>query len=198
MKTFSSSSGPRSRASALSPRLVRISKRISHALRHGPGGYGLALDHHGWTAVDALLSGLARRGIPATRDDLVDIRAGADKQRFELSDDGARIRATHGHTVDVEAASLPEAPPDVLYHGTAERNLAAILASGILSMSRRYVHLAVDTESALTVARRHGRPVLLVVDAARLHAAGQPFFRSASGIWLTEAIEPAFFTVAGT
>jgi RNA:NAD 2'-phosphotransferase (TPT1/KptA family) len=37
---------------------VRLSKAMSHALRHDPAAYGLTLDAGGWTPVAALVEGL--------------------------------------------------------------------------------------------------------------------------------------------
>jgi putative RNA 2'-phosphotransferase len=54
------------------------------------------------------------------------------------------------------------------------------------------VHLSRERATALTVGRRHGRPVVLRVDAAALHAAGQPFFVSANGVWLVAAVPPPY------
>lgn len=169
-------------------RRVRVSKLLSLVLRHDPGKAGVELDAAGWTDVDDLLGGLAAIGTPLDRDDLATVMAEGDKPRFELSDDGRRIRARYGHSVDVRPGYDPVAPPEVLYHGTAARNVARILDGGIAPMRRRLVHLSADAESARQVGTRHGRPVVLEVEAARLAADGAEFFQLPGGIWLTAAV----------
>jgi putative RNA 2'-phosphotransferase len=79
-------------------------------------------------------------------------------------------------------------PPPVLFHGTATRFLDSIRRDGLIPGSRRHVHLSADAETATTVGARHGRPAVLRIDAARMHADGHRFFLSANGVWLTDAV----------
>jgi putative RNA 2'-phosphotransferase len=72
---------------------------LSLVLRHKPEEMKLELDDAGWVEVDALLLGFAARGTPLTRKELEDIVRTSDKQRFALSEDGLRIRASQGHSV---------------------------------------------------------------------------------------------------
>jgi putative RNA 2'-phosphotransferase len=50
------------------------------------------------------------------------------------------------------------------------------------------VHLSLDRQAALKVGRRHGKPVVLTVDAAAMHAAGFEFYLSDNGVWLTDHV----------
>ena len=135
------------------------------------------------------VSGPASRSPRAEFDAVV---AGSDKQRFGLDDTGTRVRANQGHSVAVDLQLDPADPPDVLYHGTAERTLPAIMAAGLKPMGRHHVHLSAEVETARRVGARHGRPVVLVVDAAGLLAAGGVFYRSANGVWLVDAVPPQY------
>jgi putative RNA 2'-phosphotransferase len=165
---------------------------LSLVLRHKPHVAGIELDEAGWVAVDALLAGCARAGRAITREQLLEVVATNDKQRFELSADGRRIRASQGHSVAVELGYAQAAPPEVLYHGTASRNQASIRRLGLLKGSRHHVHLSADVQTAADVGGRYGKPVVLTVDAARMHADGFAFFLSANGVWLTEQVPPAY------
>jgi putative RNA 2'-phosphotransferase len=49
-----------------------------------------------------------------------------------------------------------------------------------------------DRVTADKVGQRHGKPVVLVVDAVRMHADGHRFFRSANGVWLVESVPPQY------
>ncbi len=175
--------------------LKHISKLMSLVLRHAPETIGVELDAHGWANIDQLLARAAQHGTAITRAQLDAVVSTSDKQRFALSDDGARIRANQGHslpTVDLELA--PSEPPALLYHGTAERFVDAIRAGGLRPGSRQHVHLSRDAGTATTVGARHGRPVVLEVDAAAMRAAGHAFYVSANGVWLAVAVPPAFIT----
>ena len=167
------------------------SKFLSLLLRHKPQLVGLELDEHGWADVDELIRRV-RRKRPLDRATLEQIVATDDKQRYSFSADGKLIRANQGHSipVDVELAELE--PPPILYHGTGEKFSSSIIAQGLLKMSRLYVHLSSDIDTATKVGRRHGKPKIFLVDSGKMFADGYKFFRSVNGVWLTEHV-PAIY-----
>jgi putative RNA 2'-phosphotransferase len=171
---------------------TKTSKFLSLVLRHEPARIGIALDSAGWTDVDALLAASAAHGVAITRDELVQIVATSDKQRFALSPDGARIRANQGHSVEVELELAPATPPAILYHGTVDRFLDSIRAQGLIKGERHHVHLSADLATAQKVGGRRGKPVVLAVRAAEMVAAGHPFYVSENGVWLTDAVPVTF------
>jgi putative RNA 2'-phosphotransferase len=130
-----------------------------------------------------------------TRAELDDVVAHNDKQRFAFDASGTRIRASQGHSVPIDLGYTPERPPAELFHGTVERNLAAILAEGLRPRNRHAVHLSPDAETARKVGARRGSPVVLRVDAAALAAEGASFTRSTNGVWLIDAVPPRYLSV---
>jgi putative RNA 2'-phosphotransferase len=171
---------------------TRSSKFLSLILRHEPARVGITLDPSGWTDVDALLAALARHGHPLTREQLAELVASSDKQRFAMSADGTRIRANQGHSVDVELGLPPATPPTFLFHGTVASALEGIQASGLEKRSRHHVHLSSDLGTATKVGSRRGAPILLTIRAADMVAAGHVFFRSENGVWLTDRVPAEF------
>ncbi|WP_206073187.1 RNA 2'-phosphotransferase [Erythrobacter colymbi] len=119
-----------------------------------------------------------------------------DKRRFELSDDGTRIRARQGHSVAVEGSWEAATPPAMLYHGTVERFLEAILREGLTKQQRHHVHLSANVETATTVGARRGEAVILMVDAATMVADGHAFAVSSNGVWLVDAVPPRYLARA--
>lgn len=182
---------------ALPERLVGLSKFLSLVLRHDPGAIGIVLDAQGWTDIAVLLDKAAVTGKAIARADFDLVVSLNDKRRFSLSEDGRRIRAAQGHSVDVELALTPVTSPPPLYHGTATRFLDAILREGLKPQSRRHVHLSGDVETARTVGRRHGRPVVLRIDVAAAIARGVPFYRADNGVWLTTEVPAALLAIVG-
>ena len=170
------------------------SKFLSLVLRHEPERAGIRLDESGWVAVDELLEGCRRAGNRMTVDELKEIVRTNNKQRFAFSDDGTRIRANQGHSVDVELGHAPAVPPETLWHGTAEKYLGSIRAQGLVKGSRHHVHLSPTAETASAVGRRHGRLVLLEVAAGRMHREGVEFFLTPNGVWLTDRVPVAYLT----
>jgi putative RNA 2'-phosphotransferase len=177
-------------------RAVRVSKYLSLILRHKPGAAGVSLDSEGWVAIDDLIAGAARHGIFLSRAELDEVVRKNDKQRFAYSDDGRRIRASQGHSIDVDLGLLPLAPPAVLYHGTVERFLPSIMADGIKKRSRQQVHLSADAATAARVGSRRGRPVILTIAAGAMHSAGFRFYLSDNNVWLTDEVPPQFISGA--
>ena len=169
-------------------RRLRVSKRLSLYLRHAPERIGIELGPGGWVDVDTLLDALREHGFRVSRAELDEIVANNDKQRFAFDESGSRIRASQGHSVDVDLGLPPAEPPAELYHGTAQRFLTGIDEAGLLPMKRRHVHLSADVDTAIKVGTRHGRPVVLAVDAAAMARDGHVFHVSANGVWLTAAV----------
>jgi putative RNA 2'-phosphotransferase len=171
-----------------SPSLVRVSKFLSLVLRHQPDRIGLRLDDAGWADVSELLEKARQADLPLTRELLVEVVEKNDKKRFALSDDGRSIRASQGHSIAVDLGLAPVSPPEHLYHGTARHHLDSIRRQGLVAGRRNHVHLSGDTQTAMTVGRRHGQPVVLTVAAGRTERDGHVFYRSANGVWLTETV----------
>lgn len=169
-----------------------ISKWLSLILRHSPETAGLALDTNGWVAVEELLRQSADKGHRFDREMLEEVVVTNDKQRFAFSDDGLRIRASQGHSVSVDLQLEPCEPPEVLYHGTVPASLAAIIRDGLKAMSRQHVHLSADRETADRVGSRRGKPTILVVRSGQMWRDGHRFYRSANGVWLADAVPPAY------
>lgn len=175
--------------------VVTTSKLLSYVLRHRPDSIGLPLDAQGWADVDTLLERLRADGQAIDRALLERVVRENDKQRFAFSPDGSRIRASQGHSVEVDLALQPQTPPAVLYHGTASRFLKSILAEGLRAGARHHVHLSSEVQTALSVGMRYGFPVVLRVDAARMGLDGALFYQSDNGVWLTDAVAPRYLSV---
>ena len=173
-------------------RLVKTSKYLSRHLRHDPGRLGLTLAPGGWVEVDDLLRACAAHSFALTRAELEEVVERNDKRRFSFDATGTRIRANQGHSVEIDLGLIAMKPPDVLFHGTGEGSVDSILRDGLNRMSRHHVHLSPDVPNALRVGGRHGRPVVLEVDAARMAADGHEFYVSDNGVWLTDEVPPQY------
>src|SRR4029079_18427500 len=169
-------------------RLITISKYLAKYLRHAPDELGLTLQPGGWVPVDDLLTAAEAHGFAISYDELIECVETSDKKRFSFDDTGDLIRANQGHSVEVDLQLAETEPPDVLYHGTVERFLVSIMAEGLKKGKRHHVHLSKDTETARKVGARRGKPIILQVDARRMHVEGFKFFLSVNGVWLTEVV----------
>lgn len=175
---------------------IKLSKTISHALRHEPQLYNLALDKEGWVHLDQLIDALKAKGWKNLQPaDIVSIVEKAEKKRFQILD--GKIRAYYGHSVEEKIVKQQQVPPEVLYHGTSADSVSSIMDQGLLPMSRQYVHLSEDTATARIVAsrRKNSETSILTILARQAYNEGTPFYREENGIWLSELILPKYISL---
>ncbi len=165
-----------------------LSKFISLVLRHQPDAAYVTLDEHGWANVEQLLNGINKTGRQIDMTVLENIVAADEKQRYSFSPDKTLIRANQGHSIPVDVELKESEPPEFLYHGTASRFIGSIMTEGLKPMSRLYVHLSKDVETAKKVGSRHGVPVILKIHSGKMHQDGLKFYLSANGVWLTKQV----------
>jgi putative RNA 2'-phosphotransferase len=170
--------------------LTKVSKYLCFILRHKPQEIGLELDANGWGSVESLIE--KTTGYALTRDLLEVVVETNDKQRFALNEDGTKIRANQGHSIDIEMDLPPLEPPQVLLHGTAERFWSSIEIEGLKKGNRHHVHLTESSAVAKSVGGRYGKPVILEVNASGMFKHGYAFFRTANNVWLVEYVPPLY------
>lgn len=163
------------------------SKFITLILRHKPEEIGILLDEHGWANVDDLIAGIAKSR-PFTMEQLEEIVASDEKQRYSFNEDKSLIRANQGHSIPVDVELEEKTPPEYLFHGTGEKYVVSINAQGLIPKSRLYVHLSTDYETAVKVGKRHGRPCVYRVAAGDMVKDGYNFYQSVNGVWLTKKV----------
>jgi putative RNA 2'-phosphotransferase len=173
-------------------KLKHISKFLSLVLRHQPQEIGLQLNENGWANVQELLTKMNAYGIAVDRTLLNTVVETNDKKRFAFNEDYTLIRASQGHSVEVELQLNEVPPPELLYHGTVQKFLAAIKQEGLKNMSRQHVHLSKDKETAVKVGSRRGAPIILTVQSGAMHKDGYQFYLSENGVWLTNGV-PAHY-----
>jgi len=171
--------------------LVKKSRFLSMVLRHKPEKINLDMDSCGWVCVNQLLKA-AKLDI----DTLKEIVETNEKKRFSFSEDGKKIRANQGHSISIDLGLKPATPPNTLFHGTARKSVDSIMESGLQKKGRQHVHLSRDKETAIKVGQRHGKPVVLVVDAEEMARNGHQFFVSDNGVWLTDKVPKEFINIS--
>ena len=169
----------------MSDLFVKQSKFLSYVLRHKPDAINLELDPEGWALVDELID---KADIAIDRSTIEKIVAENDKKRFTFSEGGEYIRANQGHSIRVDLGLSVIKPLDILYHGTATRFLESIKQQGLLPKNRQHVHLSDNIKTATSVGSRHGKPVILRVDAKAMHYDGVLFYQSKNFVWLTDKV----------
>jgi putative RNA 2'-phosphotransferase len=166
-----------------------LSKEVSYALRHAPWKYELEMDKNGWVEVNQLLDALHRdeKWKDIQLSDLIEMIETSDKKRHEIVD--GKIRAYYGHSIPMHIKKEKQQPPNELFHGTARRFLENIENNGLLPMSRQYVHLSIDIETAFQVGKRHdNKPIILKINALEAWNNNVAFYRGNEKVWLSDNI----------
>ncbi|MCI4317522.1 MAG: RNA 2'-phosphotransferase [Thermoplasmata archaeon] len=171
-----------------------LGRVMTGVLRHFPEKYGLAVDAHGWVSLPALVQGINghHRGYHWLRvHHLVGIAESDAKGRYEVKDD--RIRATYGHTVEVDLDLPTENIPEALFFPVTPEEVTIVLEVGLKPSDRRKVHLsrtAGDAKAAGMV--RTPEPVILAIDTVRARADGVVIMKAGKTVFLTDQV-PAIY-----
>lgn len=172
----------------------KLSRAVSHALRHEPWLYELEFDQGGWVSLEALIKALRaerKEWASLTGADIQEMIKKSEKKRHEML--GGRIRAFYGHSVPYQSKLNSERPPVILYHGTAPETAEIIKVEGLKPMNRNYVHLSTDRETALKVgSRKTHRPIVLKIASDVAYDAGCPFYHGNETVWLAKAVPAEF------
>jgi putative RNA 2'-phosphotransferase len=66
------------------------------------------------------------------------------------------------------------------------------MKNGLQKQNRRHVHLTETRNTAISVGKRYGKPVLLRIKAHEMHQNGFAFFISENNVWLTDHVPVTF------
>lgn len=166
--------------------MERKSRILIKALRHQPDILGLELDTRGWVNIKDVL-----KSLDISKSELDIMVSTNEKQRFEYNEAQTKIRASQGHSIpgiEVFKDWKLYVPTSVLYHGTSYYSVGSIMKTKLISKTRTHVHLSKDVETAINVGSRHGRPILLQIDAEKMQSDGYTFYESKNGVVLIEEI----------
>lgn len=175
-------------------KIEKISKRLSYVLRHRPEKFNIKLDDEGWANVQDIIDN-CQEGfeIRFKLDDLFEVVRSNDKQRFKLNEDLTKIKANQGHSIKVDLKLKPITPPDLLYHGTAERFIELIFKEGLKKMNRHHVHMygPENIFRATNTGARHQKgkkPVLIEINASEMYKDGYIFYKTDNDVYLTDSV----------
>lgn len=176
----------------LSKEEIRIGKFISMLLRHKPEYIGLELSEDGWADADELIKKIKLSGKNISKDILERIVLYNDKKRFKFNDDHTLIRASQGHSINVDLVFEEKKPPEILFHGTSIDTIDIIKNEGIKKMNRLYVHLSLTEDTAKKVGSRHGSPALIKINSKQMYEDGIKFYLSENNVWLCGYVDSKY------
>lgn len=176
--------------------LTNISKKLSFLLRHSKDPLYIDLNG-GWADVDTIIDVLKQRFSETNLQILEEIVAADEKGRYSFNESHDKIRANQGHSIPGVIIEMEQpSPPELLYHGTAERFHSSIMDEGLKPGTRQFVHISSDYETAVKVGSRHGKPVVLIINAKKFTDDGNELYISPNGVWQARYVPPKYFTVS--
>ena len=174
--------------------LDHLGRILTGILRHFPDRYGLTMEPQGWVSLPQIVRAISQRH-PAYHwlrmQHLVAIAETDAKGRYEVRDE--RIRATYGHTLEVDLDLPTENIPDRLYYPVTEEEAAIVLEVGLRPTDRKKVHLSKTAEDARAAGSvRTPEPILLEVDARRARESGIVIKQAGKTVYLVDQVPAEF------
>ncbi|UCE75268.1 MAG: RNA 2'-phosphotransferase [Methanomassiliicoccales archaeon] len=170
--------------------LNNLGRLMAGVLRHFPERFGLEMDDHGWIDMREFTQAvqLRRRDFHWLRPHHIHAVIETDpKGRYQFKN-GA-IRATYGHSFEVDLELPSDNIPDMLFYPTTEEEVDILLETGIRPSDRKKVHLSRTFDDA-EIAGKHRveTPIVLSVDAKKAIKDGVIIQKAGKTVFITDVI----------
>ncbi len=178
--------------------LNSLSRIIAGALRHFPEKLGLIMDGKGWVELSELLEsiGTSRSGFDWLRAHHIEALVKTDPRgRYQI--DGGMIRATYGHTFDIDLSDLPLAEIDEFYYPVTEEEADIILEGGLYPTDRTKVHLSGSIEKAIEAGKvRTEDPLILKIDGKKARKDAVNIYHAGKDVYVSDGIDAKYISKA--
>ncbi len=168
--------------------MERLGRQMAGILRHGK--YDLPMDDRGFVRTRDLISAIKEHNprMHWLRPHHVIALVETDpKGRYQIS--GDTIRATYGHTIDLDLRLPTDNIPDELYYPASEDEAEIILEVGLKPSDRAKVHLSLTYQDAYNAGSvRLDQPVILAIDVDRCFDEGYDIGRAGKTVFLCDQV----------
>jgi putative RNA 2'-phosphotransferase len=176
--------------------LSSLSRIMAGALRHFPEKLSLMMDGKGWVDISSLIKaiGIGRSGFNWLRPHHIEALVTTDPRgRYQI--DGGMIRATYGHTIDVNPDDLPIADLDEFYYPVTEEEADIIIEGGLHPTDRKKVHLSGSIEKAIEAGKvRTENPLILKIDGKKTKKDGLKIYHAGTDVYITDSIDGKYIS----
>jgi putative RNA 2'-phosphotransferase len=178
--------------------LNSVGRILAGVLRHFPEKFDLDMDLNGWVDIRDATEEIRRRkrNLHWLRiHHLKSIAETDPKGRYQVEDN--RIRASYGHSVDVELDHPTDGVPNSLFYPSTQEEVDILLENGITPTDRRYVHLSMTYQDAYNAGvHRTEDPQILEVDAIAALMADVYIGQAGPTVFVTRGVPPDFVEIA--
>ena len=165
-----------------------LGRILALVLRHAPEKFGVEMDLNGWVNSRELSEAIQnqRRHFHWLRGWHFEAIANSDdKGRYQV--EGEMIRATYGHSIELELDLPTDDIPEALYWPCEPESVPTHMEYGITAGDRKHVHLSKTIANAMEAGHvRISRPAILEVDTTRAVADGFTIWRAGKTVFLCE------------
>ncbi len=177
--------------------LNSLSRIIAGTLRHFPEKLGVMMDGKGWVDISDLINaiGTSRSGFKWLRPHHVEALVETDPRgRYQV--DGGMVRATYGHTIDVNLNDLPLADIDIFYYPVTEEEADIIIEGGLHPIDRKKVHLSGSIKKAVEAGKvRTDEPLILKIDGKKAKDDGVKIYRAGKDVYITDMVDAKYISI---
>ena len=176
--------------------LERLGKIMAGALRHFPEKFNLKMDEHGWVNLYSFIDAVRERSnrFRWLRPHHVEAVVATDpKGRYQIK--GNELRATYGHSIDIDLDLPTEDIPEKLYYPTTNEEVDIILETGLKPVDRKMVHLSKTADDARTAgSHRAENPVIVEIDAKKAVENGLVIMQAGKTVYLTKDVPAEYLS----
>tara|TARA_B100000700_G_scaffold174398_1_gene192572 strand:+ start:408 stop:1103 length:696 start_codon:yes stop_codon:yes gene_type:complete len=175
-----------------------MARKLALVLRHAPEKFDLEMDINGWIDVRDIVRKFkdgGRRPQHWLRPHHLRAISETDtKGRYEVR--GNMMRATYGHTVEIELDLPSNDIPDSLYYPSDPAEAENLVEVGISPGGRSHVHLSASIRYAAEAGRvHHNDPAIIEVDTARMVASGETIWHAGVTVFLAENVAGEYLSI---
>jgi putative RNA 2'-phosphotransferase len=175
-----------------------LARRLALVLRHAPEKFDLEMDINGWVDVKDIVRQFKKQGGKRNHwlrpHHLSAVVETDPKGRYDIR--GNTIRATYGHTVEIEIDLPTDNIPDALYYPCDPVETENLLEVGISPSGRSHVHLSASIKTAAEAGHVHfALPTILEIDTAQMIAAGETIWHAGITVYLTDNTPAKYLSV---
>ena len=169
-----------------------LGRMLALVLRHAPEKFNVEMDINGWVNSRELSESIVKqrrgRGFHWLKAWHFQAIADADeKGRYQV--EGEMMRATYGHTIELELDLPTDDIPESLYYPCEDGQVVTLTEFGILAGDRNHVHLSKTIINALEAGHvRISRPAIMEIDTVRAIADGHIIYRAGTTVYLVDEI----------
>lgn len=165
-----------------------LGRMLALVLRHAPEKFNVEMDLNGWVNSRELSESIQgqRKHFHWLRGWHFEAIANADeKGRYQV--EGEMIRATYGHSIELELDLPTDEIPEALYWPCDPEEISTHMEYGLVAGDRNHVHLSRTIANAMEAGHvRHSRPAIIEVDTNRAIADGNTIWRAGTTVFLCE------------